>query len=103
MKVEWLYEAKQEYLALLRYHMNQVSSSSAHSFAELILSSVENLAVFPESGVLRTDTAMGRLGFRALFIGKYACIYRVTEDTVLIYHLVDARTNYIYRIFGIEE
>ena len=53
-------------------------------------------------GVLKYDTLMGKYGFRALFIDKYVCVYKVESDAVRIYHLADARKNYIYHIFGLE-
>ena len=52
---------------------------------------------------LKYDTLMGKHGFRALFIDQYACVYKIEGDTVYIYHLADARKNYIYHIFGMEE
>lgn len=102
MKIEWLYEAQLEYRDLLRYRHETVGVESARKFADTILGSVRHLERNPGLGVLREDKLLGRFGFRALFIDKYVCIYRVEGDTVLIYHLVDARTNYIYNIFGIE-
>lgn len=50
----------------------------------------------------RSGTLMGKYGFRALFIGQYVCVYKVENDTVFIYHLADARKNYIFHIFGLE-
>ena len=103
MKVEWLYEAQMEYRNLLNYHKNTVGSESARKFAKNIMNSVRHLEKFPEMGVLREDKLLGRFGFRVLFIDKYACIYRINGDQVFIYHLADARTNYIYNIFGVED
>ena len=103
MKVEWLYEAQMEYRNLLNYHKNMVGRESARKFAKKILDSVKHLEKFPEMGVRREDKLLGKFGFRVLFIDKYACIYRINEDKIFIYHLADARTNYIYNIFGIEE
>ena len=100
MKVEWLYEAQMEYRNLLSYHRNMVGKESARSFAKKIMESVRNLEKFPEMGVLREERLLGKFGFRVLFIDKYACIYRINENKVFIYHLTDARTNYIYNIFG---
>lgn len=102
MKIEWLFEAQMEYRDLLGYYRETVGTESARKFAEKILNSVRFLEQFPEMGVLKDGTLLGRFGFRALFIGKYACIYRIEGQTVYIYHLADARTNYIYNIFGIE-
>lgn len=67
-----------------------------------VLSAVGQLEEFPESGVLRRDTLMGKHGFCALFVEQYVCIYRIEDETVYIYHLTDARKNYIYNIFGME-
>ena len=68
----------------------------------MVMDSVENLALFPEMGVLKHNTLMGKYGFRALFIQQYACIYKISDSTIYIYHITDARKNYIYNIFGIE-
>lgn len=102
MKIEWLFEAQNEYRDYLLYYRNKVGVKYARSFSEKILSAVGQLEEFPEIGVLRQDTLMGKHGFRALFVEQYVCIYRMEEDTVYIYHIADARKNYIYHIFGVE-
>ena len=102
VKIEWLSEARNELRELLHYYRTNVGSSSAQKFANKILRAIERLADFPEMGVLKYDTLLGKYGFRALFIGQYVCIYKVENNTVVIYHLSDARKNYIYHIFGLE-
>ena len=102
MKVEWLYEARNEFRELLQYYRTEVGLPYARQFADRILSATEQLAQFPEMGVLKYDTLMGKHGFRALFIDQYVCVYKVDPDAVRIYHLADARKNYIYHIFGLE-
>ena len=100
MRIEWLYEAKLEYRDLLLSHKNTVGTQSAEKFAKMILSSVRKLETFPQLGVLKETQLLGQYGFRALFIGKYVCIYRIVEESVLIYHIADARTNYMYHILA---
>ena len=102
MKIEWLFEAQNEYRDLLTYYKNTVGSSYARDFSDRILSSVAQLEEFPLLGVLRQDTLLGKHGCRALFVDRYVCIYKIEADTVYIYHLADARKNYIYHIFGLE-
>lgn len=51
-------------------------------------------------GVLKYDTLMGKYGFRALFISQYVCVYKIENDTVFIYHIADARKNYMYHAFA---
>ena len=102
MEIEWLYEAQCEFRDFLTYYKTRVGEQYAKRFSDKILEQVQHLASFPEMGVLKKDTLMGKYGFRSLFIDQYACIYKVEESKVLIYHLVDARKNYIYHIFGLE-
>ena len=102
MKIEWLSEARNELRELLYYYRTNVVNSYAQKFANKILRAIERLADFPELGVLKYDTLLGKYGFRALFIGQYVCIYKIENNTVFIYHLADARKNYIYHIFGLE-
>lgn len=102
MRIEWLSEARNEFRDYLLYYRNTVGAKYAHAFSDKILSAVGQLAQFPYLGVLRQDTMMGKYGFRALFVAQYVCIYRIEDNTVFIYHLADARKNYIYHIFGME-
>ena len=102
MKIEWLYEAHNEFLEFVRYYRTQVGRPYAKKFSDKILSSVAQLARFPELGVVKYDTLLGKYGFRALFIDQYVCIYRIENNTVFIHHIADARKNYIYHIFGLE-
>ena len=102
MRVEWLNEARNEFLAFLKYYKTEVGAPYAKKFADKVLHATEHLADFPELGVLKYDTLMGKHDFRALFIDQYACIYKVEFDAVYIYHFADARKNYMYHIFGLE-
>jgi len=101
VKIEWLYEAQMEYKELLSYYKNTVGLQAARKFSQEILGSISGLEQFTEMGLLKEERLLGRYGFRALFIGKYVCIYRVDEDAVRIFHLADARSNYMYNFFGI--
>lgn len=102
MKIAWLFEAQNEYRDQLSYYKTKVGSKYATVFARKILSAVRQLQTFPEIGVLRQDTLMGKYGFRAIFIDYYACIYKIENDEIYIFYLTDARKNCIYNIFGIE-
>lgn len=103
MKIEWLFEAKQDFRALLLYYKNNVGVQAAERFANKILDAVNQLERFPELGRSKLGGLMEQCQFRALFIDQYACIYQIDGDAVNIYYLLDARTNYIYNIFGVEQ
>ena len=102
MKVEWLYEARNEYRDILQFYRGQVGTKYARAFADKILKVARQLSSFPESGVLKRETLMGKYGFRALFIDQYVLIYRIQGESIYIYHLKDARKDYTYQIFGLE-
>ena len=102
MKVEWLYEARNEYRDILQFYRGQVGTKYARAFAGKILKAARQLSSFPESGVLKRETLMGKYGFRALFIDQYVLVYKIQGETVYIYHLKDARKDYIYQIFGLQ-
>ena len=102
MKVEWLYEARNEYRDILQFYCGQVGTKYARAFAAKILKAARQLSSFPESGVLKRETLMGKYGFRALFIDQYVLIYRIQGESIYIYHLKDARKDYTYQIFGLE-
>ena len=102
MKIEWLSEARNELRELLHYYQTNVGKPYAQKFMNKTLHAIEQLADFPEMGVLKYDTLMGKDGFRALCIGQYVCVYKIEHDTVFVYHLADARKNYIFHIFGLE-
>lgn len=93
MKIEWLFEAKNEFRDYLLYYRNQDGVEYARESSGKILSAAGQLAAFPELGVLRRETLMGKYGFRALFVEQYVCVYRIEEDAVRIYHFADARKN----------
>ena len=102
MKVEWLYEARNEYRDILQFYRGQVGTKYARAFADKSLKAARQLSSFPESGVLKRETLMGKYGFRALFIDQYVLVYKIQGETVYIYHLKDARKDYIYQIFGLQ-
>lgn len=102
--VAWLFETLNN-LTLResrRFYHTEVGLPYAKKFADTILGSINQLAEFPEMGAVKYDTLMGKHGFRALFMGNYVCVYRIEGDMVYVYHLADARKNYIYHIFGME-
>ena len=48
MKVEWLNEARNEFLAFLKFYKTEVGTPYAKKFADKVLHATEQLADFPE-------------------------------------------------------
>ena len=101
MRLEWLYEARCEFTELLEECRAKEGPQAARDMSRRVLDQVEGLAEAPRAGVLRRNTLLGRHGFRALLIGRCACIYRIEEDAVRVYHLTDAERGDLYQILGI--
>lgn len=62
MKIEWLSEARNELRELLHYYQTNVGKPYAQKFMNKTLHAIEQLADFPEMGVLKYDTLMGKYG-----------------------------------------
>ena len=101
MRIEWLYEARCECEEQLAYYRSRGGAEAAAGFAGKILGAVERLAAAPRAGVLRRETLLGKHGFRALLVEQYACIYRIEDGMVRVYHLTDASKDNLYEILGV--
>ena len=77
----------------------QFGETVAQRVADEILSSLERLEQFPDTGVLTPDPWLNDMGFRMVVAGKRnVCIYRRFEDELLVYLIADTRMEYT-RIF----
>ena len=103
MRVEWLYEARCEFRELLAYYRAAAGAEAARELSDRVLSAVEALADAPRAGVLRREGVLGRHGFRTLSVDRYACIYRVEEGVVRVYHLTDGSRDGLFELLGVRE
>ena len=93
-KVELLASAWLELDAIADYHMEVVGPNSARKITEQILGDLERLERFPLSCPLAPYRELAELGYRILVSGKYVCINKLIGDTVYVYHVAAAATNY---------
>jgi plasmid stabilization system protein ParE len=98
-KLDILAPARNEIHEIARVHMSLVGSNSAKKITDKIKKSLEYLRANPLMGMFVDEMELRRLGYRKLISGNYLCFYRVISDTVLVYHIVDGRTDYP-RIFN---
>ena len=68
--------------------------SSANKVVNGILDAIERLESFPNSGSLTPDEWLNVKGYRMVICDRHAAIYRLIEDVVYVYHIVDTRTQY---------
>ena len=54
----------------------------------------EQILKHPYMGALHPDQFLAEHQYRKLICGKYVCIYKVIDQTVYVYRIVDGRTDY---------
>lgn len=86
--------AQRELEEIARLHMNLVGPNSARNITSLILDTLSRLERFPLSGHIPQDNELRKEGYRYVIAGKYICVYRVTAETVYIYHIAHGASNY---------
>lgn len=75
-------------------HLELVGSESSRKNTSSIYNSLELLRTSPNMGVDCSNKPFKLHGYRMLICGRYLCIYRVIEEIVYVYHIVDGRNNY---------
>jgi toxin ParE1/3/4 len=93
-ELKLLAPAWEELEAIADRHLNLVGPDSAQKITEKLLDSLENLKINPLLGIECTDKIIALDRYRKLICGNYLCFYRIIENTVYVYHIVDGRTDY---------
>ena len=75
-------------------HLMLVGPKSAEEITDKLLDTIALLAEQPYMGALHPDQFLAEHQYRKLICGKYVCIYKVIDQTVYVYRIVDGRTDY---------
>ena len=75
-------------------HLMLVGPKSAEEITDKLLDTIALLAEQPYMGALHPDPSLAGHQYRKLICGKYVCIYKVIDQTVYVYRIVDGRTDY---------
>lgn len=75
-------------------HLMLVGSKSAEEITDKLLDTIALLAEQPYMGALHPDPFLAGHQYRKMICGKYVCIYKVIDQTVYVYRIVDGRTDY---------
>ena len=86
--------AQSELEEIARVHMALSGPQSARKITDKIYDAMEQLMSFPLSGPPIRDDLLSAAGYRYILAGKYLVIYRLLGDTVVIYHIAHAATDY---------
>ena len=75
-------------------HLMLGGPKSAEEITDKLLDNIALLAEQPYMGALHPDPFLAEHQYRKLICGKYVCIYKVIDQTVYVYRIVDGRTDY---------
>ena len=81
-----------ENIALL--HMSLVGPASAKKITDSIFESIKRLEDQPFSGAFVNEPELASEGYRFVVSGKYLSVYRVFDQSVIVYHVFDGRMDY---------
>jgi len=84
--------AEQDLESIYDYVAEYDSVESANHVLNQVMAAVDKLAAFPERGSFPKElSAVGIQEYRQVFFKPYRLIYRVIDDNVVIYVIVDGR------------
>ena len=92
--VQILDPAQAELEDIASLYLSLVGASSARKITDKIYNALEQLAQFPQSGPPMRDPELRSLGYRFLVVEKYILFYRLIDNSVIIYHIFDGRSDY---------
>jgi len=93
-KVEILPTAWEDLKKIEDYYLLQFGVESAMKVTDHILSSIERLESFPDSGSLTPDKWLNKQGYRMVIWQRFASIYRQIGEIIYVYHIADTQTEY---------
>lgn len=94
-KIIYLRPAREDILDIARHHFEKVDVNSARKITIEIEETINRLADFPLLGPIHPDSILSQNGYRKLVVAHpYVCIYKVFDDGVYIYRIVNARMDY---------
>lgn len=93
-KVELLPTAWDDLKQIEDYYLIQFSAETALKVSDSILTTIERLELFPESGSLTPDSWLNEMGYRMVICEKHIAIYKKIGEMVFVYHIADTQTEY---------
>lgn len=72
----------------------QFDAEIAFSVLDKILTTIDRLEKYPDSGSQTPDAWLNELGYRMVICEKHVAIYKIIRYVVYIYHIADTRTDY---------
>ncbi len=93
--VIYLRPAREDILTIARFHLEKAGPQSARRITERIETGIQSLGDFPFMGPLHPDGFLAQKEYRRFVLSTpYVCIYKVIDETVYVYRIVNGATDY---------
>ena len=94
-KLAYLPPAEADILGIVEFHAGQVGPASTREIYRSIREQIMRLQDFPMLGPIHPDPELAALNYRKLVLTRtYVAVYRLIDDTVTIYRVVNGKTDY---------
>lgn len=94
-RLVYLAAADADILEIVKFHVDRVGATSAKKIYETLCTEISRLREFPLLGPIHPDPELASLGYRKLVLNKtYVAIYKVIDDVVTIYRVVNGAIDY---------
>lgn len=94
-KLVYLTPAAEDFEEIVKYHISEVGAESAKKIYLTMRTELARLADFPLLGQMHSDPILAMQQYRRLILTKtYVAVYKVIDDTIYIYRIVNGKTDY---------
>ena len=91
----YLAPAKEDVEEIVKYHIAEVGPQAARNVYAAMTATIGQLRDFPLMGQIHPDPLLAAQGYRKLVLTRtYVAVYRLIDETVSIYRVVNGRTDY---------
>ena len=95
MQVKYLDEAELDLAYIDDYCIENFGLAVANEVQEYILTTIDNLAIFPDIGIPINEPGLAEMGFCILILKKQVAIHKRVNDVIFIYRILDIQRNYV--------
>jgi toxin ParE1/3/4 len=96
MEIKYLEAALSDLDNITDYYYGTFGIESAQKIYEQIRNTISRLEQFPNSGKPSKDHLLHSLGYKEIYSGRFAIVYRADEGERKVYinHIADTQTDY---------
>lgn len=94
MKLEILRNADVDLKNIAYKHKLLSGVNSARKITDRIRKKLELLKSSPYLGRICDESPFAGEGYRRLICGNYLCLYKVADNCITVYRIIDGRTDY---------